>query len=176
MTSSYAPFVMPGAGEAQPRPRSQRPPRGRPRRTVTLPGADRPDLLVDTSAAVALLASDHDHHETTIEAVGSRRLGLAGHAAFETFSVLTRLPPPARRTPAAVARLLVANFPCSRFLGADRAGSLMSDLHILGLAGGAVYDALVGACAHEHEVTLATRDRRALDTYRVLDVHVELLP
>jgi predicted nucleic acid-binding protein len=38
-----------------------------------------------------------------------------------------------------------------------------------------VYDALVGATAVEHRLVLATRDRRALDTYRALDVQVELL-
>ncbi len=60
--------------------------------------ANGPELLVDTSIAVALTVADHEHHETTLRALGTRRLGLAGHAAFETFSVLTRLPPPARRT------------------------------------------------------------------------------
>jgi hypothetical protein len=60
-----------------------------------------PDLLVDTSVAVALTLADHDHHREVVHALRDRRLGLAGHAAFETFSVLTWLPPPARRTPAA---------------------------------------------------------------------------
>jgi toxin FitB len=68
-------------------------------------------LLVDTSVAIALVVRDHKHHVATSEAVTNRRLGLAGHAAFETFSVLTRLPAPARRTPAAVARMLVSDFP-----------------------------------------------------------------
>jgi predicted nucleic acid-binding protein len=135
----------------------------------------RPDLLVDTSIAVALTVADHEHHETTFQALANRRLGLAGHAAFETFSVLTRLPPPARRTPATVARLLAAGFPCSRFLGADASAALLGELNALGIAGGAVYDALVGASAKEHGLTLATRDGRALETYRVLDVHVELV-
>jgi len=36
--------------------------------------------------------ADHEHHETTFEALAHRRLGLSGHAAFETFSVVTRLP------------------------------------------------------------------------------------
>lgn len=134
-----------------------------------------PDLLVDTSVAVALTVADHEHHETTLQAVGDLRLGLAGHAAFETFSVLTRLPPPARRTPAAVARLLAANFPQSRFLGAGAAGALLGELHTLGIAGGAVYDALVGAAAKEHGLSLATRDLRALETYRALEVRVELM-
>jgi predicted nucleic acid-binding protein len=112
---------------------------------------------------------------TTFRALGSRRLGLAGHAAFETFSVLTRLPPPARRTPSTVARLLAADFPHSRFLGADAAAALLAELHTAGIAGGAVYDALVGAAAKEHGIALATRDRRALDSYRALDVRLELL-
>jgi predicted nucleic acid-binding protein len=134
-----------------------------------------PELLVDTSIAVALVVADHEHHETTFRALGSRRLGLAGHAAFETFSVLTRLPPPARRTPSTVARLLAADFPHSRFLGADAATALLAELHTAGIAGGAVYDALVGAAAKEHGIALATRDRRALDSYRALDVRLELL-
>jgi predicted nucleic acid-binding protein len=135
-----------------------------------------PDLLVDTSIAVALTVADHEHHAATFRTLGSRRLGLAGHAAFETFSVLTRLPPPARRTPATVAHLLAVNFPHSRFLGADAAAALLAELHTVGIAGGAVYDALVGASAREHGSVLATRDRRAVETYRALDVRLELLP
>lgn len=100
--------------------------------------AERPDVLVDTSVAVALVVGDHRFHEATMRALEGRRLGLAGHAAVETFSVLTRLPPPSRR--------------------------------------GSVYDALVGATAVEHRSKLATRDRRAVDTYRALGVDVELLP
>lgn len=72
-------------------------------------------------------------------ATGSR--GLAGHAAFETFSIVTRLPPPARRGPGAVARLLAHNFPATRFPGVDAAGELLARLGTLGFVGGAVYDA-----------------------------------
>ena len=132
-------------------------------------------LLVDTSVAVALVVGDHDHHEDTFRALRGRRLGLGGHAAFETFSVLTRLSPPARRSPPIVARLLVKTFPETRFLGADAAASLLATLGAAGIAGGSVYDALVGATANEHQLTLATRDRRALVVYRALNVNVELL-
>ena len=129
-----------------------------------MPGrSSAPELLVDTSVAVALAVADHEQHETTFAALRNRRLGLAGHAAFETFSVLTRLPPPARRSPH------------TRFLGVQAAAALLGDLAGSSIAGGAVYDALVGACANEHELMLATRDRRALETYRALDVRVELL-
>jgi predicted nucleic acid-binding protein len=138
--------------------------------------ARKGDLLVDTSVAVALTVADHEHHEPTFEALGRRRLGLAGHAAFETFSVLTRLPPPARRSPATVARLLGTSFPHSSFLGARAARALLADLETAGIAGGGVYDAMVGATAKEHRLSLATRDRRALEVYRALGVDAELLP
>jgi predicted nucleic acid-binding protein len=107
--------------------------------------------------------------------VGNRVLGLAGHAAFETFSILTRMPPPARRSPGAVARLIANNFPATRFLSDRAAADLLARLGELGIAGGAVYDALVGATAVEHGLTLMTRDRRAVDTYRRLDVKFVLV-
>ena len=134
-----------------------------------------PDLLIDTSVAVALVAAGHEHHQQTRKAIGSRSCGLSGHAAFETFSVLTRLPPPNRRTPRAVARLLAHNFPGSRFLSAQGAERLHGTLAELGIAGGAVYDALVAATAAEHGIMLATRDRRAAETYRALEVGFELI-
>jgi len=134
-----------------------------------------PLWLVDTSVAVALVVADHEHHDDTFERLRGMRLGLAGHAAFETFSVLTRLPAPARRTAPVVARLLATSFPSSRFLGAKAGASLLERLDSLGIAGGSVYDALVGAVAAEHRLPLATRDRRALETYRALEVEVELI-
>lgn len=141
-----------------------------------MPGnADTAPVLVDTSVAVALAVADHAQHADTLGALGNRRVGLAGHAAFETFSVLTRLPPPARRTPATVARLLAATFPETRFLGERAAAALLRSLGTSEIAGGSVYDALVGAVAHEHQLALLTRDRRALAVYRTLDVDVELL-
>ena len=136
---------------------------------------DRPELLIDTSVAVALAAAGHEYHHSTKDAVSGRSCGLSGHAAFETFSVLTRLPPPNRRTPRAVARLLAHNFPGSRFLSAQGAERLHARLASLGIAGGAVYDALVAAAAAEHGITLATRDRRAAETYRALGIDFELI-
>ena len=131
--------------------------------------------LVDTSVAVPLVVADHEHHYGVVEAVGNRTLGLAGHAAFETFSILTRLPPPTRRSPGAVARLISHNFPAARFLSDQAATELLARLGVLGIARGAVYDALVGAAAVQHGLTLTTRDRRAVDTYRRLDVKFVLV-
>jgi predicted nucleic acid-binding protein len=133
------------------------------------------DVLVDTSVAVALVVADHEHHADVTRALARRRVGLAGHAAFETFSVLTRLPPPARRAPEAVGRMLEAGFPATRFLGARETETLLGRLGTLGIAGGSVYDALVGAVAVAHDLPLATRDERALDVYRALDVELHVL-
>lgn len=140
-----------------------------------MPRNSRPEILVDTSVAVALVLEAHEHHAATVEAIGKRRAGFAGHAAFETFSVLTRLPAPARRPPQVVAQLLESNFPRSCFLSAEGTEALFTRMADAGVAGGSVYDALVGAAAAEHGIPLATRDRRAIDTYRALNVEVEFV-
>lgn len=95
---------MPTSGDGDPEPRE-------------------PEFLVDTSVAVALSVAGHEGRAAARAAGEGRRLGLAGHAAFETYSVLTRLPAPARRTTAAVGRLLARNFPYSRFLSPGRAST-----------------------------------------------------
>lgn len=131
--------------------------------------------LVDTSVAVALSVADHEGHEATAAALTGRTLGLAGHAAFETFSVLTRLPGAARRPAGVVAGLLEANFPETRFLSAGQAAALLARLADAEILGGAVYDALVAAVAAEHDAVLVTRDRRALGIYRAVGADVEYL-
>jgi predicted nucleic acid-binding protein len=136
---------------------------------------EAPVTLVDTSAAVALVLSDHSAHETTWAALAERRLGLAGHAWFETFSVLTRLPGASRRDARTVTELLSVNFPDSRFLDEAGAAALTAQLAQLGVGGGAVYDALVAAAVAHHDLPLVSRDRRALDTYRALGLDVEIL-
>ena len=138
-------------------------------------GKGRSPVLVDTSVAVAVAVSDHAAHDATVDALGGRELGLAGHAWFETFSVLTRLPGPARRPAVEVVRLLEHNFPESRFLDADGQRALAGRIAQLAIAGGSTYDALVGAAAVQHELTLLTRDARAVPTYRQLEVAFELI-
>lgn len=133
------------------------------------------EVLVDTSVAVPLVVADHEQHRAVAGAVGNRVVGLAGHAAFETFSVLTRLPPPARRDPQTVARLLAHAFPGTRYLSEQATAELLERLATLGIGGGAVYDALIGAVAAHHRLMLMTRDLRAVETYRRLDVDFALV-
>jgi len=101
---------------------------------------------------------------------------MAGHAAFETFSVLTRLAPPDRLTPQAARRLIEVNFPHTRFLSAKGSAALLAQLSSSRVSGGAVYDALVAAAAAEHGLPLVSRDARAAGTYRAMGVDLELLP
>jgi len=133
------------------------------------------DALLDTSAAIALIVGDHAGHASTRDAVRGLRLGLAGHAWFETYSVLTRLPGTSRRRPRDVQRLLLHDFPASRFLSEEHARTLGDDLARTGIAGGSVYDALVGAAARVHGLPLLSRDQRAAAVYAMLEVDVRLI-
>jgi predicted nucleic acid-binding protein len=132
-------------------------------------------VLLDTSTAVALVVEDHEAHGAALEAVRGRRLGLAGHAWFETYSVLTRLPAGLRRSPADVSRLMAHNFPASGFLGEMESVDLGRELAGLGISGGAVYDALVGAAARQHRRTLLSGDARARLIYEALGVEIEVI-
>lgn len=132
-------------------------------------------LLLDTSAAIALVVEDHEAHAATIENVRGRRLGLAGHAWFETYSVLTRLPGGLRRSPTDVTALLAHDFPASVFLASEAANALGPELARLGISGGAVYDGLVGAAARQVGQTLVSGDARARPVYEALGVRVQLV-
>jgi predicted nucleic acid-binding protein len=131
--------------------------------------------LLDASAAVALMVEDHEAHAATVDAVRGFRLGLAGHAWFETYSVLTRLPPPLRRSPADAVRLLARNFPASRFLAETEAAALGAELARMGVSGGQVLDGLVGATARQHGRRLISADARAVPVYEALGVEVQLV-
>ncbi|AYE99404.1 PIN domain-containing protein (plasmid) [Mycobacterium paragordonae] len=132
-------------------------------------------VLVDTSAALALAQRENPFHRAARARLLQCRRGMSGHAAVELLSVLTRLPPPQRLRPAAAFRLEVTNFPDSRFLSATDTRNLLHEFAEAGLAGGALYDGLVGAAARQHKLPLITCDRRAEPTYRALGVTYELL-
>lgn len=129
-------------------------------------------LALDTSLAVPLLVQTHSAHAAVVRWWGGRTVTLSGHAVAETYSVLTRLPGDLRLAPADAAHLLGVRFdapihPRARTL--SRLPELLSDL---GIAGGAVYDALVALAARDHGAALATRDARARATYEAIGVSV----
>lgn len=127
-------------------------------------------FAVDTSVAVAALDAGHAAHGPCREVVQQHRPALAGHAAFETWSVLTRMPGQLAVDVADVDAILATVFPERVWLPADQQDELLRRLPTLGLTGGAVYDALVGAAALSAGRTLLTRDLRARRTYDLLGV------
>jgi toxin FitB len=129
-------------------------------------------LGVDTSVAVPLLIQTHRAHVEVARWWDGREVALSGHALAETYSVLTRLPGDLRLAPADAARLIAERFVEPLILGSDAARRLPDVLGRLGIAGGAVYDALVALAAAEHGARLATRDARAKPTYEMVGVPV----
>lgn len=129
----------------------------------------------DTSFAVAALDSTHEAHSACRRVLVQRRPALAGHAKFETYSVLTRLPLPLRLNATQASSVLVAAFPAACWLDARASGKLFQRLADLDIVGGSVYDALVGQAASTNRRILLTRDRRAERTYRLLDVHYQFV-
>ena len=131
--------------------------------------------LVDTSVVVAAFASWHEHHAAADDAVGAGP-DLVTHCAVETFSVLTRLPPPHRVPPHLVRDFLAARFR-RPYVGLEPNGyrTLIPRLVELGLSGGAVYDALVAAVAAAAGQRLVSCDRRAAQTYERCGVDYRLL-
>lgn len=129
-------------------------------------------LALDTSVAIPLLVAPHRAHAAVSRWWDGREVALSGHALPETYSVLTRLPGDLRLAPADAARLLGERFVEPLLLPPDVGGRLPEVLSQLGIAGGAVYDALVALAAIEHGAELATRDARARATYDAVGVRV----
>jgi len=170
--TTFVSFALPTSGETEPVGDAQ--PRGDSDKGDADVGGSELCLL-DTSAALAFVQPSHAGHAITYAALVGRLKGLSGHAAFETFSVLTRLPPPGRLTPQAAQRLIEVNFPQSRFLSPKGSAVLVARLAASGVSGGAVYDALVAAAAAEHGLRLVSRDARAAGTYRAMGAELEML-
>ncbi len=132
-------------------------------------------IAVDTSVVVAAFAAWHEGNRPSVAAL-TRKPRVPAHVLLETYSVLTRLPPP-HRAPS----LVVTAFLAERFRQAPLtlpAGAWSRFLDVAreaGITGGAVYDALIGATAQHAGATLLTRDRRAMAVYEKLGVSYELL-
>lgn len=130
---------------------------------------------VDTSVVVAAFASWHVGHEAARRALdGGPRL--IDHCALESYSVLTRLPPP-HRAPMELAReFLATRFP-NPFLRLNDQNfrEFMAGLTDHGITGGSTYDALIAATAAAHGAELVTCDQRALPIYESYGILVKLV-
>ncbi|MDR1214297.1 MAG: PIN domain-containing protein [Propionibacteriaceae bacterium] len=130
---------------------------------------------VDTSLAVPLVLANHVLHDEVARWAEGRELWLAGHAAVETLSVLTRLPGDMRTTSATAVVLIEDRFAGILALPEGAASNAHRAIGEAGVAGGAVYDALVGLAARYHGARLVTRDRRALGAYAAVSADAEVM-
>lgn len=132
-------------------------------------------MAPDTSVLIAGFATWHEAHDSAVHAL-NRGVHLIAHTVLETYSVLTRLPPPHRVNPVVVHAYL-ANVTSTAYLTLDSNShrGLIEHLAKRGITGGAAYDALVGFTAKAAGATLLTRDVRAATTYESLQLEFELM-
>jgi predicted nucleic acid-binding protein len=130
---------------------------------------------IDTSVVVAGFATWHEAHAAAAAAL-ARKPRIPAHVLVESFSVLTRLPPPHRAAAGLVAAFLAARFtdpplilPAAKYTG------LVEKATAAGLAGGAIYDALIAATVRTAGATLLTRDARARAVYDRMGVKYEVV-
>ncbi len=129
----------------------------------------------DTSVVVAAFASWHERHEPARKLLDSG-LRLIEHCALETYSVLTRLPPPHRSPGPVVCEFLRSRFPQPLLrMSAPAHRAFILGLPDHGVAGGAAYDALVAATAVACRAELVTCDQRAAAVYESYGTAVRLL-
>lgn len=132
-------------------------------------------IAVDTSVVIAAFATWHESHAASL-AVVTKQPSLPAPAALETYSVLTRLPPPHRVGGAQVAEYLAEAFGERHIaLSADYLRRLLPELVELGITGGASYDAVIAITTREHGAELLTLDARARRTYDLVGVRARLI-
>lgn len=125
-------------------------------------------LAFDTSVLVPFLADWHSAHDAARSAVGDREPAIPAHVLIETFSVLTRTPAPNQISAGVAAQALGALDLVVVGLPPGEVQELIGSVGASGVRGGAMYDALVGATAAKHGLTLLTRDQRAIPTYEAV--------
>jgi predicted nucleic acid-binding protein len=126
-------------------------------------------VLMDTSVLVSAMLPDHVHHAHSqpwlerAKAVALEAV-VSGHTLAELYSVLTSLPRKPRISPAEALQLIQQNVTSHTLVtvSADYYVKLIEELAQLGVAGGAVYDAVIAKAAEiaqvDHLLTLNVAD------------------
>src|ERR1035437_10873414 len=114
---------------------------------------------VDSSVVIAAFATWHEHHAIARKAMASRPR-LVAHAAVESYSVLTRLPPPHRAHPSIVYAFITERF-TEPFLTLSETGyqQLLATVAAGQILGGPAYDALIAFRSEERRVGKECRSR-----------------
>jgi predicted nucleic acid-binding protein len=126
-------------------------------------------FMPDSNCMVAALSAWHDNNVRAIAAIEGRlRRGdsmvLAAHSLAETYSVLTRMPPPRRAPPQQALAAIETSFVANRAivtLDADAYLALLRQAPDDSIMGGRIYDAVFAACARAANVdTILTFNER----------------
>jgi toxin FitB len=134
-----------------------------------------PPQAVDSSIAIPAIVADHAQHDAAEMALANSNHTIA-HVAAETYSVLTRMPPPHRLDAGIAASTVDARLPTKQVaLDVTQHPSAIRRLADAQVSGGATYDGLIALTALDHDIELVSRDRRAARTYRALGVRFRLL-
>ena len=133
-------------------------------------------VAFDTSVLVPALLAAHEHHEAAHRLLqralqGPHQIVVPVPAVFETYAVLTRLPPPWRLDGATAERLLHGTLGGRAALATtpndDTVWSTVRDLARAGLVGSISHDAHIVACVRaagaEELATYNRRDFERLD-------------
>jgi len=107
-------------------------------------------IAVDSSVIVAALLSWHEKHEVAARALGraldaEEGIVIPVHAIVESYSVLTRLPPPHRLAASDALALLRENFQSLKLaaFSARSVWTVLGQLSAANLGGGVTYDAMI---------------------------------
>ena len=130
---------------------------------------------VDSSVALAAIIEDDPQHQAAGLALAESNRTI-GHVAMETYSVITRIPPPLKLDAETAVSVIEARLPPERVaLDATHGPPAIRRLAEAQISGGATYDGLIALTALDHEIELISRDRRAARVYRALGVCFRLL-
>lgn len=131
---------------------------------------------VDSSVIIRATTCRDDQERNWLQDVIAQSNAAIAHVFAESYSALTRMPPPFRLSPRRCFAFL------SSALGSEPLTlSSPGYLRVLGLladhgvSGGAVYDCLIAETAREHDVMLMSLDRRAVGHYALVGVHHRLI-
>ena len=131
-------------------------------------------IAIDSSLPIPAVApwhADHARADRALERIVNLRM--IGHVTLETYSWLTRNRP---RTPPLVAANLLRALPGPALVLSPEGHTRVLQLAgSRGIAGGAIYDALIAATALEADARLLSRDVRTARTYEAIGVPFELV-
>jgi predicted nucleic acid-binding protein len=114
-------------------------------------------FAIDTSCVIAAVCEWHEEHHAALTEIERRlddgeRMAVPAHVLAESYAVLTRLPAPNRLSPGDASQLIDENFAKSALvvaLSAKTYAAVLRKAVAQAVAGGRIYDALIGECARQ---------------------------